>query len=1407
MTIGGVSYSDFTVLGSFILKVICEIVADALAAFGLLINCTLCAFVGTGINCDDAIYQLFVSIGELVKFLPMIVNRLLLVFIKLALALVVGFFSGDPVSALIKFVVGILTDFLGGLGSAAVDFLAKFFNALGLGFIGDFIRLLWRGFCPVLQTLLNAFIVVLKVLTFFTVQINFVNFCCDGAEGCVPSQGRKRFDFGMASSDQPFIVDGVLHVNLDNWLAAVVGLYQWPTDNPCNQTMQRYAGGSWDNMTEWEQNDALYCMMKPYWLMRDDDQTPLANSTCDVMMIEYNRTDWNTIDVLSRRTIIDCMYSRLYVDAVRNSVGIKWLPSDILTNPYRKFVFGTEFARGLLIYWQYFSDKSATSDQFLSATYQNNWASMGLYTGFYSDVHTVDDILQFRDHYRLADYFQWNNASQYEAVEAVSTGLWNFTGLLAQRLLQVIEAKNDGVLDPSVYLQFSYSMDSAAAGITNSVYGLFSEVVYTLRNMSAFWSNPANVKKRGEAYEIAREGGSGMWRAAMNQLTMMGIDYRMSKLNESRYWAGNCSVDEGEQFMTDYDRWVRHDERSWAYHLSRWWKNNKETLFTPYPIANPRDGQRRVTYNQSHHLFSYVDPVTGGVKGESGRARVNRIAAALNQGSAQSNRRWNAVARLWDIGQERVYVNIIRNNMEYAVNYMNRVYTRNGAATATKTAAAGAASVRAAQDAELLSKYYKHRTESEKVWHRPEASGDFEAVERAMQAYTSIGRQRKAAQRLHCERKEFKDDGLCKDYRPDNVDQEAVVATTGRRPMSTKTAGPNYYDKVTRVASTGAKYTIPGSSAPTEGGRPVLISLAHPRGIVINKYSAVNAVRRTNLVTSSLVLADSYIDLTCYTNISFANSTLCDECFIVDQALGRLETGIAWVEVYYADGQYRQSLNVSMAYFDYAADDNARAVVGDSPLLQFHEFPGYDDNDPWYNLRFLGDNTANKTRFNDVFDMIKAAANATAGNSTNNGTSTVVNLAYDYYYMNAWVAYFVLLLYGALWNVLVDLLVFLSGAGDSSGVSTEFGTFFVDWFFLCDWLTGEDYRGTRKRFSVGETVFMFSVVWIFFTILFYFTFPVDLFSIVAYSGTSVLITFSFFRSISNNFSFLCLPGLDAMLADDLFYFLVFNFMTKCSWFLAFLIKNEEYNNDTCAACDNAGGWQILNCVTELGFGDIFANIIFMLQFYAPGSLQWIRESRWVPVVLVYQIPYVNQRINAFVNVDMRDRANYRQYMGCNYIVTLFWNIYFAAVFLYMLSIVWPVVSALFAFLLLAGNLSWRFYVMVQAVRMDTFISRNTAPYMKMGIVETAVPEHVDEWESNVDAQPQQQQQQQQQYGRYTPGIGMTSMGLSYHQQPPRQQQVRTRHRFDRNSEFSFNALKNVGQRIFDDLFKTDRKRR
>lgn len=1273
------TYQTFTVLGSLIAKVIFDVLADAIIALGLFINCTLCSFFEGGTNCGDEIYQLFVSFAELLRFLPAILETTFWLVVKLVLAFVIGIFGGDPVGAVIDFIVGILTDLFNGLGKAVVEFLARFFDAIGLGFIGTFIRILWQGFCPLLQFVLNAIIVILKIVTFGLVEIDFVEFCCDGNPQCQPGQGNKRSSDGL--------YDGVVNLHVDRLTQYFTQYVRWEPSNPCNTSMSLYSAYNFSDLTEWQQNEVLFCLVKPYWKLRTDNQSTMMNSTCDVLVAEYNFTDWSRIDILTRRTIIDCMYSRLFVDGFRNTAQLPWIPSDILTNPYRKYIFGAEFARGLMIYWQYFKDRGVTSETFISATYQNNWASMGLSIDHYRGVVSTDDILIFRDRYKLIDYFRWNGASQYEAVRDVSVGSWRFLNTLLDAFANMTGVMSDSETDATVYLTFDYSLGNSASSITSTVYALVGQFVMGARNITAYWSNPENVKKRYGAMEVLKGGTHGMYKAAVNELTKIAVDYIIDQRNESRYWSGNCSVDEGQQFMDQYNYSLHHDERSSVYRLSRWYDKNKHKLFKTYPISNPREGDRRVKYNQTKTLFQYKDPYTGEMKEETGRERLSRFVSSAFSGSVESIQRWSLLSNIYGVAKERLSNAVIRNNQDFADAYVNDLR-------------------RSVRPEHVVKEEY------------------------------AVDRQRKEQQELYCHIDKYKDDGLCLNFVP-----------------TVRTKEPSRY-----LAAKDVK--------------------KHGDGVIISPNSSWHNVGESIFVDKSAILMNQFIELTCYTNVTFLNSTLCEECFYLDQLLGRVETGLDWVFSYYFDGQFNASIQVALDFFEYAYDDNAYVIVGDSPQLPVNRFPGRDGT-WWYNTRYFGDNVPNKTRFNDVIALFETNRNGT------NSTVPQDELLTDTSNLNGWVGYFVLLLFGWFWQLIVDVFSFFIIPEGNLTNGTAFATveFFFDWFYSCDWLVGNDVLGIVYRFSIGETILIFVAFYVVFSSIFLATIQFNVLNLLIFTAVGMVITLSLFLSIAQNFGYACYPALPAVLADAVLYFIFYSLLPKCMWFWSFLIKNVEYTNLTCFFCDTASQWEILNCATDIGFVDIFSNIIFMLQFYLPSSLEFIRTTTILPISLIYQIPYVNQRINAYANLDMSNPQTYAQYMGCNYIVTLLSNFYIAILLAYLLSIAFPLISVLLIFFFDLLFLFYRFLRMINAMAMDLFVTRTTAPFTQSGIMDMVVPESIEE-----DEDESEQEQEQQ-----------TPMNSAYRK--PRKT------RYSKKTSFTLATLQNMLQRGWNNLFLTERKRK
>ena len=104
--------------------------------------------------------------------------RVAVIAVKLVLTALVGLFTGAPVENTLKFAGALLQDVFGGLGSALVDFIAAFFNAAGLDFIGTFIKILHRGFCPVYQMIHN--IIMIICLRPLGVNLPLLDMCCEG---------------------------------------------------------------------------------------------------------------------------------------------------------------------------------------------------------------------------------------------------------------------------------------------------------------------------------------------------------------------------------------------------------------------------------------------------------------------------------------------------------------------------------------------------------------------------------------------------------------------------------------------------------------------------------------------------------------------------------------------------------------------------------------------------------------------------------------------------------------------------------------------------------------------------------------------------------------------------------------------------------------------------------------------------------------------------------------------------------------------------------------------------------------------------------------------------------------------------------------------------------------------------
>ena len=153
------------------------------------------------------------------------------------------------------------------------------------------------------------------------------------------------------------------------------------------------------------------------WHNRTDGQESLNNSTCDILMAEYEYDDWETIDGPTRMFVRECAQDRMLIDFLRlSNPELSWLPQDLLTNPWRRYVFGADLIKSLLVYWQHWRDQCVPLETWRNATYAHHWEQMTLSVAHYTGVDTQTALDAFRLRHSLDDYMRWNKAGQHDAV-------------------------------------------------------------------------------------------------------------------------------------------------------------------------------------------------------------------------------------------------------------------------------------------------------------------------------------------------------------------------------------------------------------------------------------------------------------------------------------------------------------------------------------------------------------------------------------------------------------------------------------------------------------------------------------------------------------------------------------------------------------------------------------------------------------------------------------------------------------------------------------------------------------------------------------------------------------------------------------------------------------------------------
>lgn len=1254
--------------------------ADSLA---MLVDCAICAFSGGqqsgGYGCPTVFFTLmhyifvvpFIGLMGSFGLLSFYTTRIIMNGVK-SMNYGYGYWG----------VMNMLTSLAKSMGISGITanfWFVTFFERLSLHMVGSFFNAVNYGVCETVELTIDLITTELEVFSLGLITIPPIVMCCYEGAFCYP--GKKRFSIYTSEEERKkrsaldYDQSDVLNLTQDNWLEFILSnfssILQWPANDKCTDAMTLYRGTPWSQLPEDSRWHVNFCVYKIIWRIRTDNQSidQLPNSTCDDAMMGIPDNDWDTLRFMEKSQIYNCILSRKYIDLLRQRGNIPWFPQDWSTNEYRKWHFGWDLIAGARIYYQYMMDRNTAPSIIMTPAYQATWANMGLNIALYKNLQTVDDILIMRTQYSLADYYAMNgNATQYEPMVWFTTGVWKFIEIFAENVEKNSAAFSDpNVTNPLDYMSFEYTAGSNTTSIADGlIYHFISGIATSVKNYAAMWSNPANLKKRANFITDIGKTFSGIARGTEREVNLMTIEWINSvKHNVSMYY-GECEVNETRNFMYEYEKTIRgldhlEGKTSKLYQLSEWWHNFEWP--TIHDNGLPRDGVNRTElYTEAAYAQFYQlhrDEATGKMVNETIGQRLSRYVAIIRKGTPEANVRVSKLTAGFRMMRDRFYTEVI----QYRLDSLQK---------ASASASMAAASPQR-QPPRQATTY--QRDEHDRVIYHNLSQQLAEIKDSMIDSYEDVCVHYPDQECLT--RKEFKHNGSIfhnLEYVAPRVFVEDDVV------IEMKRLNKSMEDIVKHYSTSDASDLY----------RP------HKQ----SSYSIAAELLDPKFTSQMLIRMDGLITLTCASNITF----LCTECFYLDQLVGRVINAVRIAVTYYEGGQYGNYLNQTMEFTFYLFNPNANARLGDSQELPARW--------PWAqfdNLRVIGDNTPNKLRFHDIEAI---TANISSDLDTSFANSTLMTNPIDYGTMNGVVLGLFRSLFAPVMDFFYNLITFVFSPVGVTDAQASI-SFIIENWLVCDWNVGSAYLGTNKRFSIGEMMFAYLVVFFVVMFLSIFIFRVNVWTIITGTSISLFVFLFTFLNLTYNWAWTCYPGLPVQFMGDINYFFINTLFSRCDWYFSGLVLNE-YTNSNCASCAYAMDITMANCM-DYGFVDISANIVFTLQYFLPGVLQWLRDTT-TPIYIFYQIPFINERINAFASLNMNDPQIYALYWNCNAITTLVPNMLIGGTFLLFVRVLTPaftfaIVAALFiietfiSLLFIIYFILESFFVMTQII--PSFMTGNT----------------------------------------------------------------------------------------------------
>jgi len=1234
--------------------------ADCIDILGAFLDCIVCAALDGGVNCKDTIYQVTHAVAELLPAIRPFFTSVMMIIIKIILGLIKGLFvDGDPIGAIIESVFAFLSQVVGSLGPALVKFAVDFFNRIGLNFIGQIINALWIGLCPLIQFLMNTVIIIIEIISFGLLDLDQADFCCGNASGCTLQPSKRAL---VEQNDYVYQENGTIYPNMNNWLIGFlknIGV-QWPQSDYCNNTMEVYSTKQFSEMSELQVHDSVFCLMKIIWPIKiNETGSLLMKSKCDVLFDTYTRDNTNFINDLrvgEKMDVLECIESRIFMEGIRTKTKNYWIPSDLLTNPWRKYYFAGELMRGLSIYFQFFSDHSTQPENLLKKEYRDRWSNAGLNTSYIENLTTVEEVNIILNLYKLEDYFTWNNATQIEAVKFLAIHFWETMGSIVSLMIESITANSDITTDNLSGVLLSQP-DETSSMLTGSIFGVIHEMLGAFQKITDFWSDKNNLKRGIQTTKIIYKHGRERFQYALKEFINWMGDNSIVKLvndndeevlfqNSSEYKKMNKTSPEGYS-ENDLKKEIRFRRLEFINKLFSWTYNH-------FPTVYERKPENKIDY-LSHLKMKFkenISPIylrklliqTVKTKEFKNESHIHDLLFKISD--KEFNQKINEFNNFYN---SSLLPYFIPRSEESTIKQKISYEEYDGEIIDTKW--------------KRLKYYFKVLTKGTKQSHQKWNNLEifYNHVSQTMNnIMRTINMKLKVAE-----------------YEQFKYDERILYNTTSPKKIedfNIPTTNIVYDDYENEYIVT---FSEPEFDSEDQLKRTIFVTLKEKRnqiGINVTEY---------NITIPP-----------CGSNIP----GLCQDCYYLDQLVTRANSSLNHVIDYYLGGQFNININIAAAYLNYTSDPTQTAICGG--LLNCScRFPSNLHS----NLCYFGD-TDDKIGISDISNYISNLPIPPPSEGICGDNATLI------------VKYIVCPIFGPLLSFF-DRFFF----GFSTGTTLNDVVFkLYTEIIQCNYSSWEELTGEKKRFALGETGLIVAVAALLIAFGLSAVVPSYFGTIFALVMSSAFLFYFWggFLIVTYGWSYFCSAALPMQLGNDIFNLTTYVIAPKCEMWLSGLI-NEEYTNDNCYSCSQAKSFTHVNCVHDLGFYWFGDNVIFIIQYYFPEVLTWLRNTTIFPLTLLFSIPFFEQQINKFVNVNWTDSIQYSQYQSCGLGWTFFPNyVVTQSLLLPLTAIASPAV--IYSFLAIFLNF---FLLLVLLFRLFANIFTSIAyqvvktPYVKNGLID------------------------------------------------------------------------------------------